>query len=99
MQKPRRPAMKKPTLPPFKKDEPTVVPEINSNPLFSMRIEPSEKQSFLSAASRDGFKSLAAWLKWLGRERVKQQEAGSDIVSLPAHRRKLAGLVDREVSL
>lgn len=72
--------MKKPTLPPFKTEEPAVVPEINSNPLFSMRLEIGEKQRFVMAANKDGFKSLSSWLKWLGRERVKQQEAGgSDI--------------------
>lgn len=75
MQKLRRHAMKKPTLPPFKQDEPTTVPKINSHPLFSMRIEEGEKQGFLVAASKDGFKSLGSWLKWLARERVKQQSA------------------------
>lgn len=79
MQKLRRRMMKKPTLPPFKKDEPAAVPKINSHPLFSMRIEDGEKQSFLVAASKDGFKSLGSWLKWLARERVKQQgNAGED---------------------
>lgn len=70
--------MKKPTLPPFKQDEPTAVPKINSHPLFSIRIEEGEKQRFLVAASKDGFKSLGSWLKWLARERVKQQVEASD---------------------
>lgn len=66
--------MKRPTLPPFKKEEPVAVPPINSNPSFQIRISPEEKEALLIAASKDGFKSLGSWLKWLARERVKQQE-------------------------
>lgn len=71
--------MKKPSLPRFTKAK-KEVPAIKSNPLISMRISDEDKESFVQAAKIDGFKSLTTWLKWLGRERVKQQEAGgSDI--------------------
>jgi hypothetical protein len=41
-------------------------------PDTSMRLG-DEKEDFKAAAKRDGFKSLATWMKWLARKRIQEQ--------------------------
>jgi len=46
---------------------------IPSHPVVSIRMSPDEKAVFKVAAQKDG-KRLATWLKWLGRQRVAEQQ-------------------------
>lgn len=47
---------------------------VPSNPAFSFRVDPAEKELFQAAAEADGFNSLGTWVKWLCRRRVAWQE-------------------------
>lgn len=48
-------------------------PAIKSHPPVCVRVSLEEKEQFKRAAEADG-KALGTWLRWLARQRIKQQQ-------------------------